>query len=161
MPPELSIAETLRTDRPLSGRQWRLLAQQILVFTAVGCFLASLPLPAIAPDMGSWNRGGPYPGWFCALIAWQFYPLNAVILLSPFWTWYLRRRGPLPQLIVAGLLSAPLALPFFGDGSNQHHVLYVGCYLWVTSYVLVAAAAWIPVWRCPSRITTGRPADAG
>jgi hypothetical protein len=149
-PPELSIAQTLRTDRPLSGRQWRILVQQVLVVTAVACFLASLPLPAIAPDMGAWPHGEPYPGWLCALVAAQLYPLNGMILLSPLWTWYLRgRRRPLVQLIVAGLLSIPIVLAGVGAFRERQYRddrLYVGYYLWVASYLLVMLAAWIPVW---------------
>ena len=161
-PRESSLAQTLRTDRPINGRQWRILVQQVLVFTAVGCFLASLPLPAIAPDMGAWNRGGPYPGWLCALVAPQFYPLNAMILLSPLWTWYLRgRRGPVAQLIVAGLLSAPFAFVLFPqDRGHSDHRLYTGFYLWVASHVLVTLAAWIPVWLGRLRGARERQPDA-
>ena len=138
----------IAADRPLKWRQWRMMWQHLLLAAGLLLFLAALPLPALVagpPDA----RGGrePVSGLACLLFGVQFYPSNALLLLSPLWAWLLaRRRGPGAQTALAVLAVASAALVLSVPLSQPPERVFIGCRLWAAAHCSVAAALCVPVW---------------
>ena len=145
--PSEPLRSVLSCNRRLSGLHWRILWQRALIVTALLCFLASLPAPAVVVDIKAWSHPGERPivGWQCLLFPTWFYPSNFLLITLPAWVAFLTRRAQRwPQVLFAAAttVSAVMALA----AASGMLELFVGYYLWAAAHVMTATAAWIPVW---------------
>ena len=132
-------------------RSSRVALQKVFVRAALVAFALALLMPAAefgsqGPPRG--DRGKTAPGWLCALISFQYYPSNVLLLASPALCALARRRkdgafhGILAStfaLSTGFVLLVPLRL-----GSEMNWK--IGFYLWILAHLLVAIAAALPVW---------------
>lgn len=110
-------------------------------------FLVANACPAVAPDVGAWNRPDPefFPGYVCTAVFWPFWLSNAALLLSPGLLWM--HSGRKWQRVVRWTVTTICFISFLAGLAlqSQFRAVHVGHILWVTSF-LVAGFAAVP-WK--------------